>query len=230
MFEGRTSCPETQTDDGVLSVQIANLSTARFSECCGRWSPLTHRCVGVLSPYITVLCTYVHLDGLIPARNENAPRRGCVHEAAASAASRNLLNGHIALLCIQFDTITGPFYFWSPEMAEQSDGRKQKTDASCHAPTRIKGRRSNFGSSAFAGCCIWNNPSIAQRSEGRQLFQPLPKVHTSFIKEWTETNPRSYLYIAEIWSRPHRGISGPTNGGMKRMSFQPSSILLPKGK
>lgn len=44
--------------------------------------------------------------------------------------SRNLLNGvTLPLLCMQFDTVTGPFYFWYPEMAEQSDGRKQKTDA-----------------------------------------------------------------------------------------------------
>lgn len=71
-----------------------------------------HRRIAVCVCFLrTILCTYVHLDGLIPARNENAPRPGCVHEGAAATtaaalpASRNLLNGHIALRYMQSDTI-----------------------------------------------------------------------------------------------------------------------------
>lgn len=73
---------------------------------------------------------------------------------------------------------------------------------------------------------------ITQRSEGRQLFQPLPKVHTSFIKEWTETNPRSYWYIVhsrDLVSAPSRHLRSHKRRH-EANEFQPSSILLPKGK
>lgn len=72
-----------------------------------------------------MLCTYVHLDGLIRLEMKNSPRPGCVqyvHEGAAAAAaaadadalpaSRNLHYGHIALLCMQSDTIEGPFFYY----------------------------------------------------------------------------------------------------------------------
>lgn len=108
-------------------------------------------------------------------------------------------------------------------MAEQSDGRKQKADASCHAPTCIKkGRRSNFGSSASAllhSKITAPPPPRAHRSPERSEVRRVrfKRFGPKYIRVSSKgSNPRSY--IAEIWSGPHRGISGSTKrGGRKRI-------------
>ena len=69
----------------------------------------------LLSPYSAVYNTYVHLDGLIRLEMIIPPsRQRTVREGAAAdalPASRNLHYGHVALLCMQSDTIEGPFFF-----------------------------------------------------------------------------------------------------------------------
>lgn len=57
------SCPETQTDDGVLSVPIANLSQRLASEFSVNAVAVDrhrrNRCVGVLSPYVHYSALYI---------------------------------------------------------------------------------------------------------------------------------------------------------------------------
>lgn len=158
MFEGRTSCPETQTDDGVWSVRIANLSQRLAS--VNVVAVDRHRRIAVWVCFLRTLQCFVHMCTLMASFR--LEMKMLPVEAAYTKELLLLLRcqphaiySMVTLPFFAYNLIRlqGLFYFWYPEMAEQSDGRKQKTDASCHAPTRIKGRRSNFGSSASAGCC-----------------------------------------------------------------------------
>lgn len=179
------------------------------------WPLDRHRRIAVwvlLSPYITVLCTYVHLDGLVPARNENAPRPGCVHEGAAgfccaaSLTQSTQYGGHIALLCMQFDTVTGPFFIFGIQkwLNSPTGGSKRPMP---HATRPPASRAEEAISDRQHLLAEINHRSPEEAKEGN-CFNRCPKVHTSFMKEWTETNPRSYLYIhsRDLVSAPSRHL------------------------
>ena len=219
MFEGRTSCPETQTDDGILSVRIANLSQRLAS--VNVVAVDRHRRIAMWVCFLRTLQCFVHMCTLMASFR--LEMKMFPVEAAYTKELLLLLRcqPHAIYLMVTLPfcaynliRLQGLFIFGIQKWLNSPTGGSKRPMPHATRPPASRAEEAISDRQHLLAAAL----EITQRSEGRQLFQPLPKVHTSFIKEWTETNPRSYLYIAEIWSRPHRGISGPTNGGMKRMS------------
>lgn len=156
MIEGRTSCSATQTVDGVLLVrncECLNGSLQILVNVVPVWSRSTHRYVRAA---FSVQCCVQYICAPWwphPARNDNSPvqaaystRRSCCW-CAASLTQSTLWSRCPSVHAIWYDR--GPFFLFLSRIG-WIVRRAEKADASCHAPTRIKGRRSNCGSSASA--------------------------------------------------------------------------------